>query len=150
MCLKYITGKSLIERMLLMEALNKREELTEGSVKYAQQHLANERTYLAWVRTAISVTGVGFLTTSLHFTIKINSDPYINILVIALGIFACIVGFITGVLSTIQYAKKRREIQAGFFIPSNHSIVFVSTLFSVLVFMILIYLSLILFMKSWI
>ncbi len=117
-------------------------------MKYAQQHLANERTYLAWIRTAISITGVGFLTTSLHFTIKLSSNPYINILVIVLGIFACVIGFITGVLSTIQYSRKRREIQAGIFIPSNHSIIFVSILFSLLVFMIFMYLSFILFMKT--
>ncbi|CAM4152374.1 YidH family protein [Bacillus paramycoides] len=130
-----------------MEALNKIKDITGESVKYAQQHLANERTYLAWIRTAISITGVGFLTTSLHFTIKISSNPYINILVIVLGIFACVIGFITGILSTIQYARKRREIQAGIFIPSNYSIIFISILFSLLVFMIFMYLSFILFMK---
>ncbi|HEK9100128.1 DUF202 domain-containing protein [Bacillus pfraonensis] len=130
-----------------MEALNKKKGLPEESVKYAQQYLANERTYLAWIRTAISITGVGFLTTSLHFTIKISSNSYVNILVIVLGIFACVIGFITSVLSTVQYARKRREIQAGIFIPANQSIIFVSILFSLLIFMIFMYLSLILFMK---
>lgn len=130
-----------------MEPLKKIKESSGESVKYAQQHLANERTFLAWIRTAISITGVGFLTTSLHFTIKISSNPYINILVIVLGIFACVIGFITGVLSTIQYTKKRREIQAGVFIPSNHSIIFVSSLFSLLVFMIFMYLSCLLLMR---
>lgn len=128
-----------------MEAVKISKEQSEGSVKYAQQHLANERTYLAWIRTAISITGVGFLTTSLHFTIKISTISYINTLVVFLGIFACAVGFVTGLLSTIQYTRKRREIQEGIFIPSNHSIIFVSTLFSLLIFMILMYLSLLLF-----
>ncbi|MGE7718299.1 YidH family protein [Priestia megaterium] len=131
-----------------MEPLKKIKESSGESVKYAQQHLANERTFLAWIRTAISIIGVGFLTTSLHFTIKISSNSYINILVIVLGLFACVIGFITGVLSTIQYSKKRREIQAGIFIPSNHSIIFVSSLFSLLVFMIFMYLSFLLLMKS--
>ena len=128
-----------------MEPLKKIKESSGESVKYAQQHLANERTFLAWIRTAISIIGVGFLTTSLHFTIKISSNSYINILVIVLGLFACVIGIITGVLSTIQYTKKRREIQAGIFIPSNHSIIFVSSLFSLLVFMIFMYLSFLLF-----
>jgi putative membrane protein len=127
-----------------MEALKIIKERAEDSVKYAQQHLANERTYLAWIRTAISITGVGFLTTSLHFTIKISSNSAINNLAIFLGIFACVVGFITGVLSTIHYKRKRREIQDGIFIPSNHSIIFVSILFSLLVFLIFMYLSLLL------
>ncbi|WP_342047946.1 YidH family protein [Bacillus sp. OTU530] len=129
-----------------MEALNKIKKVTGESVQYAQQHLANERTYLAWIRTAISIIGVGFLTTSLHFTIKISSNHYINTIAIFLGIFACIVGIITGVLSTIQYSRKRKEIQAGMFIPSNYSIIFVSILFSFLIFIIFMYLSFLLFM----
>lgn len=130
-----------------MEALTKMQEAHGESVKYAQQHLANERTFLAWIRTAISITGVGFLTTSLNFTIKFSSNKYINLLVIFLGIYACVVGFITGVLSTIQYSKKRKEIQKGIYIPANKSIVFVSLLFSLLIFMIFMYLSFLLFTK---
>ncbi|HLO11397.1 MAG TPA: DUF202 domain-containing protein [Pseudoneobacillus sp.] len=131
-----------------MKALYRIEESSGDSVKYAQQHLANERTYLAWIRTAISITGVGFLTTSLHFTIKISSNHYINTLVIILGIFACAIGFITCVLSTIQYTRKRLEITGGIYTPSNHSIIFVSSLFSLLIFMIFMYLSFLLLVKS--
>lgn len=131
-----------------MKALYRIEESSGDSVKYAQQHLANERTYLAWIRTAISITGVGFLTTSLHFTINISSNPYINTLVIILGIFACVIGFITCVLSTIQYTRKRSEITGGIYTPSNHSIIFVSSLFSLLMFMIFMYLSFLLLVKS--
>ncbi|MEK4536532.1 DUF202 domain-containing protein [Peribacillus sp. FSL K6-1552] len=36
------------------------EEGAGDSVKFAQQHLANERTYLAWIRTSVSNVGVGF------------------------------------------------------------------------------------------
>ena len=131
-----------------MKALYRIEESSGDSVKYAQQHLANERTYLAWIRTAVSITGVGFLTTSLHFTIKISSNPYINTLIIILGIFACVIGFITCVLSTIQYTRKRIEITGGIYTPSNHSIIFVSSLFSLLMFMIFMYLSFLLLVKS--
>ncbi|WHY68980.1 DUF202 domain-containing protein [Neobacillus sp. SuZ13] len=131
-----------------MKALYRIEGSPGESVKYAQQHLANERTYLAWIRTAISITGVGFLTTSLHFTTKISSNPYINTLVIILGIFACVIGGITSVLSTIQYTRKRKEIETGIFTPSNQSILFVSSLFSLLVFMIFMYLSFLLLVKS--
>ncbi|WP_413301860.1 DUF202 domain-containing protein [Bacillus sp. 1P10SD] len=131
-----------------MKALYRIEESSGESVKYAQQHLANERTYLAWIRTAISITGVGFLTTSLHFTIKISSNHYISTLVIILGIFACVIGFITCVLSTIQYTRKRMEIAGGIYTPSNHSIIFVSSLFSLLMFMIFMYLSFLLLVKS--
>jgi putative membrane protein len=128
-----------------MVTLSKVNDLSDESVKYAQQHLANERTYLAWLRTAISITGVGFLTTSLHFTIKISDNQFINTLAIFLGIYACVIGFISGVLATIQYSKKRKEIQNGIFIPAHNSIILVSILFSFLLFMIVLYLSLLLF-----
>ncbi|MFV2050629.1 DUF202 domain-containing protein [Metabacillus sp. YM-086] len=36
-----------------------------NQLKYAQQHhLENERTYLTWIRTVVSIVGIGFLTTS--------------------------------------------------------------------------------------
>ncbi|MGE7689710.1 YidH family protein [Lysinibacillus sp. NPDC097214] len=124
-----------------MEVFNKWKEVADDSVKFAQQHLANERTYLAWIRTSISIVGVGFLTTSLHFTIQINSNHFIHIVAICLGIFACIVGFIIGVLATFQYSRKRKEIQDGIFNPSNRSIYIISSLFSILIFIILMYLS---------
>ncbi|KOS64137.1 DUF202 domain-containing protein [Lysinibacillus agricola] len=129
-----------------MEALNNWKEETGDSVKYAQQHLANERTYLAWIRTSISIVGVGFLTTSLHFTIKINANEYIHIVAICLGIFACFVGFIIGGLATFQYSRKRKEIQDGIFNPSNRCIFITSSLFSILIFIIFMYLSFLLFL----
>ena len=40
--------------------------------KYIQQHLANERTYLPWIRTAIAIIGLGFLATTLHFNTPLH------------------------------------------------------------------------------
>ena len=36
-------------------------DLPEGSARSASNHLANERTFLAWVRTALSLLGLGFV-----------------------------------------------------------------------------------------
>lgn len=124
-----------------MGATNSMKLIQEESVKYAQQHLANERTYLAWIRTSVSVIGVGFLTTSLHFTIKISSNEQFNILAIFIGILACMVGFIIGILSTIQYLNKRRDINEGVFNSSNHSIIFISAIICFLIFFIFMYLT---------
>jgi putative membrane protein len=124
-----------------MRALNRIKEVSEESVKYAQQHLANERTYLAWIRTSVSIIGVGFLTTSLHFTIKMSSNSQINTLAIFLGILACIVGFSIGILATVQYSNKRKAIQQGIFIASNYSIVIVAIMTCFLIFFILLYLA---------
>ncbi|WP_019721563.1 YidH family protein [Heyndrickxia coagulans] len=120
--------------------MENQKKTVQGSVKFSQQHLANERTFLAWIRTAISIIGVGFLTTSLHFTIRIASSPYINTLAILLGIFACVIGFITGITAALQYARKRREIEKGIFVPANFSVHFLTIIFTVLIFMIFVYL----------
>jgi putative membrane protein len=130
----------------IMGTLDGENGLPGESVKYAQQHLANERTYLAWIRTAVSIIGVGFLTTSLHFTIRISSAPYINTIAVFLGIFACMVGITTAIMSTIQYSRKRIAIKEGKFVPSHLSIIFISILFSLLIIIILLYLSFLLFM----
>ncbi|MGS2780033.1 YidH family protein [Robertmurraya sp. GLU-23] len=76
---------------------------------YIQQHLANERTYLAWIRTSITIIGVGFLITNLHFSF-ISKDQLGDILAQTIGLASIFVGIITIILSTIGYFKKGRDI----------------------------------------
>jgi putative membrane protein len=128
-----------------MEALKKDKAIEKYEIKYAQQHLANERTYLAWLRTAVSIIGVGFLTTSLHFTISVVTNHFINTLAIFLGIFACVIGCVIALLSTGQYNQKREKIESGIFVPSKNFIFVVSILFGFLTIIILLYLSVLLF-----
>ncbi|MFD6441208.1 YidH family protein, partial [Peribacillus sp. NPDC060186] len=74
--------------------------MEKNQLKYAQQHLANERTFLAWIRTVIAIVGVGFLTTSLHFTIGKYRDDRIDLISIVLGMFTCTLGLVITVLAT--------------------------------------------------
>ncbi|OTW44996.1 hypothetical protein BK699_28235 [Bacillus thuringiensis serovar mexicanensis] len=53
--------------------------------KYMQQHLANERTYLAWLRTAISVFGLGFLVANLHLAVRKELPALNNKIIIDLS-----------------------------------------------------------------
>jgi len=76
---------------------------------YIQQHLANERTYLAWIRTSITIIGVGFLITNLHFSF-ITKNQLGDILAQTIGLVSIFVGIITIILSTIGYFKKGRDI----------------------------------------
>lgn len=115
-----------------------------NQVKYAQQHLANERTYLAWMRTAISIVGVGFLATSLHFTIGYIRNSYIDILSIVLGLFSCLLGIVVIIITTRVYKRKRIEILEGKYVPSNLYITLLSTLMVIFVLLILSYFFLIL------
>ncbi|MCT8138395.1 DUF202 domain-containing protein [Anaerobacillus sp. CMMVII] len=94
--------------------------------KYIQQHLANERTYLAWIRTAIALIGLGFLATTLHFTSPDYS--YLNDL-IALGIslFSLVVGLVTIVVATLIYFRNQKTINTQTFHSSFKIIIFMTT-----------------------
>lgn len=82
---------------------------------YIQQHLANERTYLAWIRTSITIIGVGFLITNLHFSF-ISKDQLGDILAQTIGLASILAGIITIILSTIGYFKKGRNINNQTFV----------------------------------
>lgn len=110
-----------------------------NQLKYAQQHLANERTYLAWLRTAISVVGVGFLATSLHFTVGQVRHPFIDLLSVLLGITAGVLGIVIIILTTRTYHEKRKQIEAEQFMPTNRYITVLSLLLVVFIVLILVY-----------
>lgn len=118
-------------------ALTKEE--ARQQLKYAQQHLANERTYLAWIRTAISIVGVGFLATSLHFTIGNIRDPLIDMLSVLVGIFACLFGFLIIITATRNYKKKRQYIIEETFYPSDRHITLISMMLGIMILLILLY-----------
>jgi putative membrane protein len=72
---------------------------------YIQQHLANERTFLAWIRTALAIIGVGFLFHSL-------------ILEATILIFL-ILGLVITSLATVSYYQKKKAINEQVFLASN-------------------------------
>ncbi|MGM9926664.1 MAG: YidH family protein [Bacillus sp. (in: firmicutes)] len=116
----------------------------DNQLKYVQQHLANERTYLAWIRTAISIVGVGFLATSLHFTIGNVRNSYIDILSVLLGVFSCIFGIVVILITTRIYKRKRIEILEGSFVPCNLHISLLSAMMVIFILLVLSYFFLIL------
>lgn len=113
--------------------------IPKNQLIYTQQHLANERTYLAWIRTGISIVGVGFLATSLHFTMGVIRNQFVDIFTISLGIFACIFGLTIIFTATQNYNKKRLQIINETFYPSNIHISLISSMLSVMIIMVIIY-----------
>ncbi|MGM0875343.1 MAG: YidH family protein [Bacillota bacterium] len=87
----------------------KNNNLTVDS-KYIQQHLANERTFLAWIRTAIAIIGVGFLVTNLHFTMKSSLSPIGDLLANIIGLSSVGLGILTIIMATVAYMKKINAI----------------------------------------
>ncbi|MEH7303343.1 YidH family protein [Neobacillus drentensis] len=110
------------------------EEVKEQEIKqtvdskYIQQHLANERTYLAWIRTAIAIIGVGFLVTNLHFNMMSSLSPIGDLLANLIGIASVALGIVTILMATIVYLRKVTTINQQTFTASKKYIITLSIL----------------------
>ncbi|WP_435920794.1 YidH family protein [Paenibacillus sp. DYY-L-2] len=89
-------------------------EHQQNEYKYVQQHLANERTFLAWIRTAISVIGLGFLAAGVVFRTT-TFEHYGHVVAAITGIGAVVIGCTIIYMATINYRKKQRGINAEIF-----------------------------------
>jgi uncharacterized membrane protein YidH (DUF202 family) len=94
-----------------------------------RDHMANERTFLAWIRTSIGIMAFGFVVEKFSFFIKHlsyffeKSVPHqvtppstgyssiFGIVLVALGAFM-------GLLALIRYKKVEREINENTYQPS--------------------------------
>jgi len=94
-----------------------------------RDHLANERTYLAWVRTSISIMAFGFVVEKFALFLKRlpyylgevqhPQPPRVSLdLSSVIGIFLVALGAIMGSLSFIRYKKIEREIDEDVYYPS--------------------------------
>jgi len=108
-------------------------------------HLANERTFLAWMRTSIGIMAFGFVVVKFSFFLKqisiilgkgiVNqSKGYSSVA----GIILVIVGATTAVLSFIRYKKTERQLSAGSYQPSSLLMSFLTAfIFGVSIFLVI-------------
>lgn len=89
----------------------------------AREHLANERTLLAWIRTAIALMGMGFVVARFGLFIRqlsflaSRADPHSSGFSTVIGVGLVLGGLVAGVLGTIRFLRARRQIEAGQFEP---------------------------------
>ncbi|MDX8367429.1 DUF202 domain-containing protein [Cytobacillus sp. IB215665] len=107
--------------------------------KYIQQHLANERTYLAWIRTAIAIIGVGFLIANLHFTFPRTMTKSVSFIANIVEVLSVILGIATIIFSTRNYLQKQHDINEGSFQSPKVFIFFLSSFFIVIIIIFTIY-----------
>ena len=110
----------------------------------ASDHLANERTFLAWIRTSIGIMAFGFVVVKFSLFVKqislllgkenmIQSRGYSAIL----GIILVAVGAVTSILSYMRYRQTVKELNKGTYRHSSLLvIVLVAFIFLVSVFLI--------------
>ena len=90
----------------------------------ASDHLANERTFLAWVRTSISVIVFGFVVAKFGITLRQffrfeNLDPHETGISLALGVSFMVVGILMAILAIWRYRSTRVQIEQADFRPAN-------------------------------
>lgn len=90
----------------------------------ASDHLANERTFLAWVRTSISVIVFGFVVAKFGITLRQffrfeNLDPHETGISLALGVSFMVVGILMAILAMWRYQATRVQIEQADFRPAN-------------------------------
>jgi putative membrane protein len=97
----------------------------------ASDHLANERTYLAWIRTSISVIVFGFAVAKFGTTLReilysrgVEDRSSGLSLVIGIGFMA--MGVAMSLMSCVRYQRTRAMLDAGTFRPANRSVVAVA------------------------
>lgn len=92
--------------------------------KYVQQHLANERTYLAWIRTSLAIVGLGFLAYGVLFP---STSRFVQVVTDIIGIGSVLFGGSIIAFATWDYVKKRKGINNETFRSPVSGIYLVST-----------------------
>jgi len=110
-------------------------------------HLANERTYLAWIRTSIGIMAFGFVVVkfslfvrqigiALGTGIKTPSHGYSSLI----GIILVAFGALSILFSYWQYRKTEKQLRTGKYIPSSVLTTFLTAIMFLISILLIIYL----------
>lgn len=89
-----------------------------------RDHLANERTYLAWMRTAIALMGFGVVI--VRFRYLLLGEAAGSTHGWQLGLVFAGIGLLTVLLSTLHYFAVRRAIEADAYEPVGRWVILFS------------------------
>jgi putative membrane protein len=101
------------------------DEKKEDQVRNRRVHMANERTFLAWIRTSVAVMAFGFVVEKFSLFVKqmayymgkeaVPPAPGYSSLI---GILLVGLGMLMGLLAFIRYKKVERQIDEDTYTPS--------------------------------
>lgn len=106
-----------------MKVEAEKQEKTRSSER-VREHLANERTYLAWMRTAIALMGFGVVIVRIQVfrpPLLTNSGNSWK-----LGLFFSLIGLVTVSLSTQHYFAVRHDINEDTYKPADRWVILLS------------------------
>lgn len=101
----------------------------EKSINYKQKntrvHLANERTFLSWIRTSIGIMAFGFVVEKFGLFLEQLSFLTGGQIIVKqgenstiLGVFLISLGALMGLLAFIRYKKVEKQIDTDTYKPS--------------------------------
>jgi putative membrane protein len=83
--------------------------------KNLSDHLANERTFLAWVRTSITFVALGFVVAKFGILLREIGREDTPVFTVrggaVVGVALVIAGLLCGVLATLRFDRLRRQIE---------------------------------------
>ena len=88
----------------------------------ASEHLDNERTFLAWVRTNIALISLGFIVARISPTLSAagaTNASRILARTTLVGIVLVVFGALVTVLAAVRYDQVNRQIEAGIVKPDR-------------------------------
>ena len=94
-----------------------RREVRNISGSLARDHLANERTFLSWVRTSLAFVGLGILVAELVEIEGTKAE------LVGLGLI--VVGAVSAVSATARYLRLARHLDEGLYESSTFGPLFV-------------------------
>src|ERR1700689_951511 len=90
----------------------------------ASDHLANERTFLAWIRTSISIIVFGFVVAKFGITLREflrlrGSAEHASGVSLGIGIGFMLMGIGTATTSSTRYRRTLQQLDADQFEPAG-------------------------------
>lgn len=100
-------------------------ESSEIKKPSAADHLANERTFLAWIRTSIAVMGFGFVVVKFSLFVHQLALAVDRRIVLpgrgyspVIGISLIVIGALISLLAFIRYRNIEKQLNRGAYFPS--------------------------------
>jgi len=114
-------------KLLTFRSIKKSEtKMGANNTNNTNEHLANERTFLAWVRTSVGIMAFGFVAVKFSLFVKQisivlgkqlipQSHGYSNII----GILLVMAGSSSLIISFVQYKRTEKQINNDNYISSS-------------------------------
>jgi putative membrane protein len=123
------------------------DSVSSAKAGKASDHLANERTFLAWLRTSISIIVFGFVVARFGITLREflrlrGEVQHESGLSLGMGVGFMVMGIVMALTSSVRYHATMRQLDANEFKPAAAIVTIwavVAALFGVILAVYLIY-----------